>query len=183
MIKSTLSESKISTVKIAAIDNGLTFPTHHPSRVRSYPYGWVNLPIAYIPFSKATADYILPYITSSAWWEQTLQGLEILFSIDPDFKPSMWAKQKSVIRGQGYNLMDFLALSRNSNQTAVALVNKPLVLIHEETLHSDEEENYLLNEDIEQLSPAKKFLFGQKSFKKVKQRLEHFSRRACFSSC
>lgn len=27
------------TVMVAAIDNGLAFPTHHPDRVRSYPYG------------------------------------------------------------------------------------------------------------------------------------------------
>lgn len=25
------------TVQIAAIDNGLAFPTHHPNRIRSYP--------------------------------------------------------------------------------------------------------------------------------------------------
>lgn len=73
-------------VRVAAIDNGLAFPTHHPNRIRSYPYGWLSLEIVHTPFSKATADLFLPMLTSAQWWQETLTGLEQIFSIDEHFK-------------------------------------------------------------------------------------------------
>jgi hypothetical protein len=36
------------TISIAAIDNSLSFPHHHPKGWRSYPYGWLYLPVSLI---------------------------------------------------------------------------------------------------------------------------------------
>jgi hypothetical protein len=101
------TEATVNTIRVsvAAIDHGyyteilttsLAFPTHHPNRVRSYPYGWMSLPIAHTPFSKSTADLFLPYLTSSSWWDSCMTGLEAIFAIDSDFKPHMFAKQKGI---------------------------------------------------------------------------------------
>ncbi|KAI8900810.1 phosphatidylinositol 3 and 4-kinase-domain-containing protein [Globomyces pollinis-pini] len=147
-------------VQIAAIDNGLAFPTHHPNSVRSYPYGWTNLEIVYIPFSRSTSDNLLPYLTSPSWVEGTLGGLETLFSIDSDFKPKMWQKQKSVIRGQITNISDILTRARSEAVSPFNLVKKPLILIYEEREETEEG-----------------------SMGSVRHRLETFTGRTCFTSC
>ncbi|KAH6566694.1 hypothetical protein BASA62_006560 [Batrachochytrium salamandrivorans] len=97
-----------TTVHIAAIDNGLAFPTHHPDRMRSYPYSWSFLPIAHTPFSPQTAHLVLPLLTSPGWWESTLHGLETLLRLDRGFQTKLWRKQRSVVRGQGHNLVEVL---------------------------------------------------------------------------
>jgi len=33
-------------IKVAAIDNGLSFPFKHPDDWRAYPFGWASLPAA-----------------------------------------------------------------------------------------------------------------------------------------
>ncbi|KAJ3311514.1 phosphatidyl inositol kinase [Boothiomyces sp. JEL0838] len=168
-------------VQIAAIDNGLAFPTHHPDRVRSYPYGWTALPIVHQPFSKATADQVLPYLSSTSWMEATLTGIEVLFQIDSDFKQSMWERQKAVIRGQGYNIMDMLAQSRHHPISPFTLVQRPLIMIHEDPVDEEEADS---DEETEESTPAKRFLnLQKKNLKKAKHRIETFTRRACFSSC
>ncbi|EGF80759.1 hypothetical protein BATDEDRAFT_11231 [Batrachochytrium dendrobatidis JAM81] len=148
------------TVRIAAIDNGLAFPTHHPDRMRSYPYSWAFLPIAHKPFSPDTAHLVLPLITSSQWWETTFHGLETLFRLDRGFQTKLWRKQRSVIRGQGYNLTGVLGKvsvdKSQSDMTAQAqmsvddvdpssnlpaspyhLVRLPAVLVHEEVVEEE----------------------------------------------
>ena len=79
-------------------DHGLAFPVSHPNRLRSYPYGWLELSIAKSSFSKNTADELLPFLTSQSWWDETLGDLQQLFRIDPDFQIDIFAKQKAVIR-------------------------------------------------------------------------------------
>ncbi|KAJ3323997.1 phosphatidyl inositol kinase [Boothiomyces sp. JEL0866] len=168
-------------VQIAAIDNGLAFPTHHPDRVRSYPYGWTSLPIVHQPFSKTTANQVLPFLSSTSWMDATLTGIEELFQIDSDFKHSMWERQKAVIRGQGYNIMDMLAQSRHHPISPFTLVQRPLIMIHEDPVDEDEQ---IGDDESEETNPAKRFLnLQKKNLKKVKHRIETFTRRACFSSC
>lgn len=36
------------SISIAAIDNSLSFPHHHPKGWRNYPYGWLHLPVSLI---------------------------------------------------------------------------------------------------------------------------------------
>ncbi|KAJ3142516.1 hypothetical protein HK100_002185 [Physocladia obscura] len=147
-------------ITVAAIDNGLAFPFKHPDKWRSYPYGWAYLPIAKIPFSKSTRDHMLYFLTSQKWWNDTLDGLERIFRIDPDFNDDMWRRQRSVIRGQGYNLAEVLRrseindagyISRSSirGETAAAaaiagspwgLVRRPVVAVYEEDDQSDQDE-------------------------------------------
>lgn len=95
-------------VHVAAIDNGLAFPYKHPDRWRSYPYGWAFLPISRIAFSPETRNLVLPLLTSNEWWQQTFEVLETVFRVDEGFDNSMWKRQKAVIRGQGYNLVEVL---------------------------------------------------------------------------
>ncbi|KAJ3062536.1 phosphatidyl inositol kinase, partial [Quaeritorhiza haematococci] len=80
-----LSHPREPSIRIAAIDNGLAFPYKHPDRWRSYPYGWAPLPIARLSFSASTRNQVLHLLTSQEWWRETLDGLERLFRIDPDF--------------------------------------------------------------------------------------------------
>jgi hypothetical protein len=113
-------------VNIAAIDNGLAFPVDHPNRIRSYPYGWSQLPISYQPFSDEIKRLILPKVSNVSWWNEVMNGLEKLFAIDSDYKASMFKKQQKVIRGQGYNIN--LVLSQH-NGTPIQLTRQPLILM------------------------------------------------------
>ncbi|KAJ3305635.1 phosphatidyl inositol kinase [Kappamyces sp. JEL0829] len=178
------SKARICRVQVAAIDNGLAFPHQHPNRVRSYPFGWLLLPIVHTPFSKSTADQYLPYLTSAAWWQETLHGLEALFSLDRDFKPFMWERQKAVVRGQGYNLMDALSLCRSRDLSPFDLVQSPPVIIHEDATDEDEPVVGHFIEDDESLATARRFLMRQQiNFRRVRQRIEINLRRALFADC
>ncbi|KAJ3379143.1 phosphatidyl inositol kinase [Entophlyctis sp. JEL0112] len=150
-----------NAITVAAIDNGLAFPFKHPDKWRSYPsvavpflhspvlYGWAYLPIAKVPFSKATRDHVLYYLTSQEWWKDTLDGLERIFKLvnralpfDPDFNEDMWRKQRGVIRGEGYNLAEVLRRSEigdAENGNPWSLVRRPVVAVYEEDDHSDDE--------------------------------------------
>ncbi len=86
---------QLPRIQVAAIDNGLAFPTQHPNRIRSYPYGWLSNPVADEPFSRDTAMELLPLLTAQRT-EEMMRGLEARFRLDPDFSPKSFAKQKSV---------------------------------------------------------------------------------------
>ncbi|KAJ3106605.1 phosphatidyl inositol kinase [Phlyctochytrium planicorne] len=135
-----------TTIHVAAIDNGLAFPYKHPDRWRTYPYGWSTLPIARIPFSASTRKQILHFLTSPMWWQETLDGLERMFRIDPDFDESMWRRQRSVIRGEGYNLAEVLRRAEMGDPdhgSPFSLVRRPVVCVYEEEVggnFGDEEE-------------------------------------------
>ncbi|KAI9207321.1 phosphatidylinositol 3 and 4-kinase-domain-containing protein [Polychytrium aggregatum] len=143
---------RLPTIQIAAIDNGLAFPFKHPDQWRSYPYGWANLGIARIPFSNETREGCLHLLTSQQWWQETMRGLEQLFRLDPDFSPRMFKRQKAVIRGQGYNLVEMLRRSELAaadapglpadiawvqNGSPYDLIRRPLVTVDE---YDDEED-------------------------------------------
>lgn len=98
------------TVSIGAIDNSLSWPWKHPDAWRSYPFGWLFLPVSLIgqPFSEATRRHFLPLLTSKQWWSDTQSALRKCFSQDADFKERMYAKQIAVMKGQAWNVVETL---------------------------------------------------------------------------
>ncbi|KAL2825187.1 SNF2 family N-terminal domain-containing protein [Aspergillus cavernicola] len=99
-----------ATVQIGAIDNSLSWPWKHPDAWRSFPFGWLFLPVSLIgqPFSQRTRDHFLPLLTSTAWWSGTQIALRRVFSQDDDFKESMFARQIAVMKGQAWNVVETL---------------------------------------------------------------------------
>ncbi|KAF2089394.1 phosphatidylinositol 4-kinase-like protein type II subunit alpha [Saccharata proteae CBS 121410] len=98
------------TVSIGAIDNSLSWPWKHPDAWRSYPFGWLFLPVSLIgqPFSEATRRHFLPLLTSKQWWSETQTALRRCFSQDADFKERMYARQIAVMKGQAWNVVETL---------------------------------------------------------------------------
>ncbi|KAB5540463.1 phosphatidylinositol 3 and 4-kinase-domain-containing protein [Coniochaeta sp. 2T2.1] len=97
-------------ISIGAIDNSLSWPWKHPDAWRSFPFGWLFLPVDLIgrPFSQKTRDHFLPLLTSTAWWSQTQLALRRVFQIDPDFQERMFARQIAVMKGQAWNVVETL---------------------------------------------------------------------------
>lgn len=95
---------------VAAIDNSLAFPHHHPNGWRNYAYGWLFLPASLIgqPFSRSTREHFLPLLTSPTWWAETVHELRKLFGTDPDFNVRMFERQMAVIKGQAWNIVESL---------------------------------------------------------------------------
>ncbi|PHH77295.1 hypothetical protein CDD80_745 [Ophiocordyceps camponoti-rufipedis] len=98
------------SMTIGAIDNSLSWPWKHPDAWRSFPFGWLFLPVDLIgrPFSKKTRDHFLPLLTSTAWWSQTQMALKRVFQMDEDFQERMFAKQMAVMKGQAWNVVEAL---------------------------------------------------------------------------
>ncbi|OKL58110.1 hypothetical protein UA08_06706 [Talaromyces atroroseus] len=101
---------KHATISVGAIDNSLSWPWKHPDAWRSFPFGWLFLPVSLIgqPFSQKTRDHFLPLLTSTAWWSGTQAALRRVFIEDSDFKESMFAKQMAVMKGQAWNVVETL---------------------------------------------------------------------------
>ncbi|PUU82009.1 phosphatidylinositol 3 and 4-kinase-domain-containing protein [Tuber borchii] len=99
-----------ATVTIGAIDNSLAFPWKHPDQWRSFPFGWLFLPVSLIgqPFSQKTRDHFLPILTSAKWWAETQTLLRRLFEQDSDFKERMFQRQIAVLKGQAFNVVETL---------------------------------------------------------------------------
>ncbi|KAK7180982.1 uncharacterized protein CC84DRAFT_1128213 [Paraphaeosphaeria sporulosa] len=97
-------------ITIGAIDNSLSWPWKHPDAWRSYPFGWLFLPVSLIgkPFSEATRRHFLPLLTSKLWWAETQAALRKCFTQDDDFKERMYAKQIAVMKGQAWNVVETL---------------------------------------------------------------------------
>jgi phosphatidylinositol 4-kinase type 2 len=104
------AEQNTATVKLGAIDNSLSWPWKHPDAWRSYPFGWLFLPVSLIgqPFTQKTRDHFLPLLTSTAWWSETTLALRRVFTMDPDFKERMFARQIAVMKGQAWNVVETL---------------------------------------------------------------------------
>ncbi|KAK3353563.1 putative LSB6 protein [Lasiosphaeria hispida] len=97
-------------ITVGAIDNSLSWPWKHPDAWRSFPFGWLFLPVDLIgrPFSQKTRDHFLPLLTSTQWWSQTQLALRRVFQIDPDFQERMFARQIAVMKGQAWNVVETL---------------------------------------------------------------------------
>ncbi|KAK3369032.1 putative LSB6 protein [Lasiosphaeria ovina] len=100
-------------ITIGAIDNSLSWPWKHPDAWRSFPFGWLFLPVDLIgrPFSQKTRDHFLPLLTSTHWWSQTQLALRRVFQIDPDFQERMFARQIAVMKGQAWNVVETLKMA------------------------------------------------------------------------
>ena len=55
-----------------------------------------------------TREKYLPLLTSPAWWSETMFELRKEFKKDPGFNETMFQKQMSVVKGQGWNLVQSL---------------------------------------------------------------------------
>lgn len=106
----TASSAPQPNIHIGAIDNSLSWPWKHPDAWRSFPFGWLFLPVDLIgrPFSQKTRDHFLPLLTSPAWWSQTQLALRRIFQMDPDFQERMFARQIAVMKGQAWNVVETL---------------------------------------------------------------------------
>ncbi|KAJ6008402.1 hypothetical protein N7540_012378 [Penicillium herquei] len=104
------SSEQQASVQLGAIDNSLSWPWKHPDAWRSFPFGWLFLPVSLIgqPFSQKTRDHFLPLLTSTAWWSGTQMALRRVFSQDDDFKEGMFARQIAVMKGQAWNVVETL---------------------------------------------------------------------------
>ncbi|XP_076070052.1 phosphatidylinositol 4-kinase II alpha isoform X2 [Oratosquilla oratoria] len=112
-------------VKIAAIDNGLSFPFKHPDSWRAYPYHWAWLPWAKTPFSQETKDMVLPMLSDMNFVQELCDDLYNLFKTDKGFDGHIFEKQMSVMRGQILNLTQAL----KDGKSPVQLVQMPAVII------------------------------------------------------
>ncbi|KAI1322992.1 hypothetical protein F5Y16DRAFT_21294 [Xylariaceae sp. FL0255] len=104
------SDGPHPTISIGAIDNSLSWPWKHPDAWRSFPFGWLFLPVDLIgrPFSQKTRDHFLPLLTSTQWWSQTSHELRKVFQLDPDFQEKMFLRQMAVMKGQAWNVVETL---------------------------------------------------------------------------
>ncbi|KAL8711989.1 MAG: hypothetical protein Q9220_003685 [cf. Caloplaca sp. 1 TL-2023] len=102
-----------SAISIGAIDNSLSWPWKHPDAWRSFPFGWLFLPVSLIgqPFSQRTREHFLPLLTSTSWWSETQMALRRVFCQDSDFQEKMFAKQIAVMKGQAWNVVETLKTS------------------------------------------------------------------------
>ncbi|TKY86572.1 hypothetical protein EX895_004721 [Sporisorium graminicola] len=107
MIKHDVDKDEI---RIGAIDNSLSFPLKHPNEIRQYPFGWLFLPsdLIGLPFSQETREHLLPILNDPVWWQGTVKGLRRVFEQDPWFDEAKFERQMSVMRGQGWNLVQCL---------------------------------------------------------------------------
>ena len=118
---------------VGAIDNSLAFPIKHPDEWRSYPFGWLFLPVSLIgqPFSKRTRDHFLPLLTSTSWWAELTRKLRLLFSQDSDFQEKMFARQLSVLKGQAWNIVETL---KQADQGPLELTRRDRVQVWDDEM-------------------------------------------------
>lgn len=113
ILKNSKTKIMKPIIKIGAIDSGLAFPWKHPNEWRSFPFGWLFLPLTIIgqPFSRKTRNHFIPLLTSKLWWEETIPKLKEVFKQDNDFRERMWLKQLAVLKGQAFNIVEILKLT------------------------------------------------------------------------
>ncbi|GAB7348972.1 hypothetical protein MBLNU459_g7955t1 [Dothideomycetes sp. NU459] len=109
-LDTALETVSLPKVTIGAIDNSLSWPWKHPDAWRSFPFGWLFLPVSLIgrPFSERTKMHFLPLLTSKQWWSETQVALRKCFEQDSDFQEKMFARQIAVMKGQAWNVVESL---------------------------------------------------------------------------
>lgn len=117
-----------SIPRIGAIDNSLSWPWKHPDAWRSYPFGWLFMPVSLIgrPFSEKTKRHFLPLLTSKEWWSDTQVKLRRCFELDADFQEKMFARQMAVMKGQAFNVVETL---KTSDHGPLELTRRNRVLV------------------------------------------------------
>ncbi|CUM64559.1 uncharacterized protein PRCAT00002166001 [Priceomyces carsonii] len=130
-------------IRIGAIDSGLAFPWKRPDGWRSFPFGWLFLPLSLIgqPFSTKTRNHYLPLLTSSHWWETTVVRLKEVFQKDNDFKERMWSRQLAVLKGQAFIVTEVLKLSHAG---PLELTRRDNLLIWDDVMYAPS----LINNDV-----------------------------------
>lgn len=115
-------------LKVGAIDSGLSFPWKHPDEWRSYPFGWLFLPLNIIgqPFSQKTRDHYLSILTSTAWWQDTKIAMEKVFREDSEFKKRLWKRQWAIMKGQAFNVAESL---KNPDEGPLELARRTRVFV------------------------------------------------------
>ncbi|ORY63117.1 phosphatidylinositol 4-kinase type II subunit alpha [Pseudomassariella vexata] len=110
MNASSASAVRDPKISVGAIDNSLSWPWKHPDAWRSFPFGWLFLPVDLIgrPFSQKTRDHFLPLLTSTHWWSETQLAIRKIFQLDPDFQEKMFSRQMAVMKGQAWNVVETL---------------------------------------------------------------------------
>ena len=110
MTVSPAESTEEGSARIGAIDNSLSWPWKHPDAWRSYPFGWLFLPVSLIgrPFTEKTRQHFLPLLTSKDWWSETQVKLRKTFELDADFQERMFARQIAVMKGQAWNVVETL---------------------------------------------------------------------------
>lgn len=118
------SDANGTKMELGAIDNSLAFPWKHPDEWRSFPFGWLFLPVSLIgqPFSAKTRQHFLPILSDPAWWKHTTTLLRNLFAQDADFQEKMFAKQMAVLKGQAWNVLETL---KSGDQGPLELARRP----------------------------------------------------------
>ncbi|KAF7886880.1 uncharacterized protein EAF02_003527 [Botrytis sinoallii] len=124
----TPSRMAAPTISIGAIDNSLSWPWKHPDAWRSFPFGWLFLPVSLIgqPFSQKTREHFLPLLTSKQWWSETQLELRKVFSQDADFQERMFARQIAVMKGQAWNVVETL---KTVDHGPLELTRRPRVCV------------------------------------------------------
>lgn len=128
MSRTPASNSEGATPHLGAIDNSLSWPWKHPDAWRSYPFGWLFLPVSLIgrPFSDKTRKHFLPLLTSKEWWIDTQVKLRKCFEMDADFKERMFARQIAVMKGQAWNVVEAL---KTRDHGPLELTRRPRVCV------------------------------------------------------
>ncbi|KAH9815745.1 Phosphatidylinositol 3- and 4-kinase [Teratosphaeria destructans] len=128
MSASAAGSGEKATPRIGAIDNSLSWPWKHPDAWRSYPFGWLFLPVSLIgrPFSERARNHFLPLLTSKEWWRDTQIKLRACFEIDADFKERMFARQMAVMKGQAWNVVEAL---KTTDHGPLELTRRSRVLV------------------------------------------------------
>lgn len=145
--KQSISENR-PRIRIAAIDNSLSFPHQHPKGWRSYTYGWLFLPVSLIgqPFSASTRRHFLPLLSDPKWWTETTQALRQVFEVDPDFNEGMFARQMAIVKGQGWNIVQSL---RHADEGPLELCRRVKVLVWDDVIDiADNNEAEVEEQDI-----------------------------------
>ncbi|KAK0927173.1 Phosphatidylinositol 4-kinase LSB6 [Friedmanniomyces endolithicus] len=121
------------TIHLGAIDNSLSWPWKHPDAWRSYPFGWLFLPVSLIgrPFSPATRAHFLPLLTSKDWWTDTQVKLRRCFEQDEGFEEKMFARQIAVMKGQAWNAVECL---KEEGQGPLELCRRAKVLVWDDVV-------------------------------------------------
>ncbi|TIB97666.1 hypothetical protein E3Q10_00874 [Wallemia mellicola] len=145
--RQSISENR-PRIRIAAIDNSLSFPHQHPKGWRSYTYGWLFLPVSLIgqPFSASTRRHFLPLLSDPKWWTETTQALRQVFEVDPDFNEGMFARQMAIVKGQGWNIVQSL---RHADEGPLELCRRVKVLVWDDVIDiADNNEGEVEEQDI-----------------------------------